>query len=257
MSVYDALHEIHGLSGLHLKTIEWVPQGARVLEIGCAGGYFGEALMHRRGCVVHGIEVDEGSAERARARGLQVTVGDLDDPELLQSITGSYDAVVATDVLEHLKHPDRVLRQMHQWLAPGGRVVAAVPNVAAWSMRMHFLSGRFEYQDSGQLDRTHIRFFTWETFHELVADAGFEVADTMVGEWQFPVVYDLLVAGPRKLRTALWESPEQPPDSVFGRFTKRATDEIMSVHHRLAGKAGPMRPNVCAAHMGLLLRPAS
>ena len=51
----------------------------------------------------------------------------------------------------------------------------SVPNIAIWSMRLALLLGRFEYQDTGTLDRTHIRYFTRRAFMRFAREAGLEI----------------------------------------------------------------------------------
>ena len=64
------------------------------------------------------------------------------------------------------------LAEIAAWLAPEGRVVVSLPNVAHWTVRAGLLAGRWEYRDSGILDDTHLRFFTWASGARLVEDAG-------------------------------------------------------------------------------------
>jgi 2-polyprenyl-3-methyl-5-hydroxy-6-metoxy-1,4-benzoquinol methylase len=83
--------------------------------------------------------------------------------------------VVFGDVLEHLVDPWEALRVARGLLAPGGVAIVSVPNVAAWPVRFGLLAGRFDYADFGLLDRTHLRFFTRRSAHELVQAAGYEI----------------------------------------------------------------------------------
>ncbi len=71
-----------------------------------------------------------------------------------------FDLVTYGDVLEHLLEPQDVLRETRNLLAPGGRVLISLPNIAFWTMRVKLLMGRFEYESMGLLDYTHLRFFT-------------------------------------------------------------------------------------------------
>ena len=90
-------------------------------------------------------------------------VGDLESgvPEAVAA--RHYDAIIAAHVLEHTRDPSAVLKRLAALLAPGGSLVVAVPNVLSWRQRWLFLRGRFEYQQSGPLDETHLRFFTYHT----------------------------------------------------------------------------------------------
>jgi len=79
-------------------------------------------------------------------------------------------------VLEHLRDPLKVLVELKKFLKPDGSFVISFPNVAHGSVRLSLLSGRFDYQDIGLLDSTHLRFFTRESFEELLDDAELGLA---------------------------------------------------------------------------------
>src|SRR5262249_51763726 len=86
------------------------------------------------------------------------------------------------DVLEHLRDPWSVLSWLRTLLAPGGRAVISIPNIAHWTSRRALLRGRFDYADHGLLDRTHLRFFTRASAAELAHRAGFAVqAERLAG----------------------------------------------------------------------------
>ena len=145
-----------------------------MLDVGCASGYLAAGLAGR-GCTVVGFERDPASAALARAHCAEIIVGDLESDADRGALPGGFDVVVIGDVLEHLADPWDALRFVRGLLAPDGRVVVSLPNVAAWPIRLGLLRGSFEYADFGILDRTHLRFFTRSSAHALVRDAGFVV----------------------------------------------------------------------------------
>jgi SAM-dependent methyltransferase len=159
----------------HAHQLEAVPPGSRVLELGCATGYVSRLLVEERQARVTGVEMSSEAAERARQWCEDVVVGDLDTLALGPEL-GSFDVVLAGDVLEHLKDPARVLKQARERLAPGGRVVATIPNVAHGDVRLMLMAGRFDYRRLGLLDETHLRFFTAESIGKLFADAGLAIS---------------------------------------------------------------------------------
>jgi hypothetical protein len=83
-----------------------------------------------------------------------------------------FDCIVFGDVLEHLADPGTVLQRCRSILAPGGMVVASIPNVAHVAVRAMLLEGRWDYSDLGIMDRTHLRFFARSTLVELLSSAG-------------------------------------------------------------------------------------
>ncbi|HTL70394.1 MAG TPA: methionine biosynthesis protein MetW, partial [Candidatus Eisenbacteria bacterium] len=64
------------------------------------------------------------------------------------------------------------------YLKPGGRIIVSIPNVAHWSVRLHLLTGRFDYGDKGILDKTHVRFFTLRTARNLLRQANYKILRT-------------------------------------------------------------------------------
>jgi methionine biosynthesis protein MetW len=174
---YAGLVAAHGLSAAHELLLAAVPPRGRVLDVGCATGYLAAELA-ARGCAVTGVDADPGAAAAARARGLRVVEGDAEESATLARAAahGPFDAIVCGDVLEHLRDPERVLTALADLLAPGGRIVASLPNIAHWTARREILRGRFPRAGHGLFDRTHLRFFTRATARELAAAAGLHVA---------------------------------------------------------------------------------
>lgn len=153
-----------------------MPAGVRrVLELGCGAGVFGAELKRRHGAEVVGVEVFPEAAAQARERLDRVLVADvergtLDLPE------SSFDLLVCNDVLEHLVEPWQTLQRVARLVRPGGWVLASIPNVRFHKvLRRLIWPGVWRYEDSGVLDRTHLRFFTRESACELVRDAGFAI----------------------------------------------------------------------------------
>jgi 2-polyprenyl-3-methyl-5-hydroxy-6-metoxy-1,4-benzoquinol methylase len=177
---YAGLVAEHGLATSHRLALAAVPDGSRVLDVGCATGYLA-AELGRRGCDVVGIEYDPGAAEQARPWCREIVVGDLESAEVRADVerlaAGEVDVVLCADVLEHVRDPWAVLMWLRTLLAPGGRAVISVPNIAHWTARRALLRGRFDYADFGLFDRTHLRFFTRATARELALAAGFAVRE--------------------------------------------------------------------------------
>lgn len=147
--------------------------GRRVLDVGCGFATTSESLQ-KLGNDVTGIESSEVACAVAGKRLGRVVHADLTDFATLQSVLGEdkFDTIVFADVLEHLPWPLGVLRHYLRWLAPGGSVIVSLPNVGLWSVRFGLLLGRWEYEETGVLDRTHLRFFTRSSARRLLADAG-------------------------------------------------------------------------------------
>lgn len=157
------------------EVVALVPEGVRyVVDVGCGAGGIGRALKRdRAGVEVRGIEIVEAQAERAKTVLDDVHLGsaEADIPERWPRP----DCVIFADVLEHLVDPWAVLKRWREALAPGGSIVVSIPNVGHREVLGGVLRGRWDYQDAGILDRTHLRFFTRATAIELLESAGFRV----------------------------------------------------------------------------------
>ena len=162
---------------------EIVPSGSRVLDVGCGTGWVAKELKDNKGCEVIGVEPNESRAEVARSHGIQVHVGYLEDLRIEE--VDRFDIVLFGDVLEHLSDPLSILCDAKRYLRPGGSVVVSVPNVAHWMVRLDLLRGRFNYQECGIMDATHLRWFTEKTLRQLLENAGYRVDEWRVtcGNW--------------------------------------------------------------------------
>jgi 2-polyprenyl-3-methyl-5-hydroxy-6-metoxy-1,4-benzoquinol methylase len=160
----------------HADVVELVGEGKRVLELGPATGYMSRVFTER-GCTVVAIERDQRMADRAAEHVERIIVGDLEALDLETALGDErFDAIVAADVLEHLREPLTVLTRLTPFLADDGFVVLSVPNVAHGSVRLALLKGEFRYQDRGLLDRTHLTFFTRESLEGMLDAAELAMA---------------------------------------------------------------------------------
>lgn len=148
---------------------------ARILEVGCGTGATG-ALALSRGRAGHyaGIELFEGAAGQARQLLHEVLVGDVEKLAFPWQPC-AFDALILSEVLEHLVEPWVVLERLHTVLRPGAMVLASSPNISHWRVVRELVQGRFHLADQGVFDRTHMRWFTPDTFAAMFERAGFEV----------------------------------------------------------------------------------
>src|SRR5438067_790332 len=106
------------------EVVPFVPRSARrILDVGCARGAFGRALGARE---VYGVEPNPEAADVAAASYREVYRGPF--PEAVPAGT-TFDCIVFNDVLEHFVDPYAAVRATNQFLAPGGCVVASIPNM--------------------------------------------------------------------------------------------------------------------------------
>jgi 2-polyprenyl-3-methyl-5-hydroxy-6-metoxy-1,4-benzoquinol methylase len=169
------------------ELLEFVPSNiTSALDIGCGAGKFGRLLKTRSAIQVWGIEPDKNSASIAESV-LDKVINDVFDEGSLKKLNRKFDIIFFNDVLEHVPDPDWALLNCHKLLNPGGVIVASLPN-----MRFHTLINEllfeqdFKYQDSGIMDKTHLRFFTKKSMIRLFNENGYKIR-SIDGINQYPV----------------------------------------------------------------------
>jgi glycosyltransferase involved in cell wall biosynthesis/2-polyprenyl-3-methyl-5-hydroxy-6-metoxy-1,4-benzoquinol methylase len=173
-----------GFESTHTLALDRIPPGSRVLDIGCAGGYLGQALGGR-GCHTVGIDVCP------LAPGVTLDAFQIHDlngspfPVDLNQI----DYAVMLDVIEHLRSPERFVDDFLAASArnPDVRLIASTGNVGFIVIRLMLFCGQFNYGKRGILERTHTRLFTFRTFRRLFEESGFRVLEMRGVPAPFPL----------------------------------------------------------------------
>jgi len=159
------------------------PAPKRVLDIGCFCGGSGRWLKQRfPGCEVIGIEMLDKAAAIAAQAYDRVIAGTFEqvDFETEGLIAGSFDAIIAADVLEHIYNPWQALQRLKPLLAPGGAIYVSLPNVRNLNILSALASGEWRYKGAGILDITHIRFFTLAQAGEMLSQTGWTIGEARV-----------------------------------------------------------------------------
>jgi 2-polyprenyl-3-methyl-5-hydroxy-6-metoxy-1,4-benzoquinol methylase len=189
------------------------PKNSFVLDIGCGNGYISKAAADK-GFRVTAMDVSEKTINEARALNphQNITYRVLNANEL-ETEAGCFDAIICSEVLEHLDDPQSLLTTLHRCLKENGVLIVTVPNgrgprelfvtrpVQYVLRKNNFLSRALkkiknllgytgQTQQSSADDLTHLQFFTVRSLKHLAADSGFAIrtiAKTNFIEQVFPI----------------------------------------------------------------------
>jgi 2-polyprenyl-3-methyl-5-hydroxy-6-metoxy-1,4-benzoquinol methylase len=168
-------HEVHNPDLLSMLPTD----SKRLFEIGCSAGALArEYKLINSNCIYTGVEIDHEYAKLAERHcdfvlNLDIETAD----ESFYQLRGQEDCWIFGDVLEHLRDPWQVLSRIRKVIPSNGSVVACIPNAQHWSVQAKLNSGEFRYEESGLLDRTHLRWFTRKTIVELFMLCGFKITN--------------------------------------------------------------------------------
>lgn len=152
-----------------------VPNGARVLDIGCGDGALLAHLQATRHVAAHGIDVEAANVSAAIARGLAVVQGDA-DTDLADWPDHAFDVAILSNTLQAMQAPARIL---HELLRIASRAIVSFPNFGHWRVRTALtFGGRMPVTQSLPVswhETPNIHFCTIDDFRALAADLGLKV----------------------------------------------------------------------------------
>lgn len=153
-----------------------VPQGARVLDLGCGQGELLAYLQEHKGCTGYGVELDDANVLACVKRGVQVLQFNLDEGLGLFA-DQSFDVVLQIDTLQHLRNAETMLVET---VRVGKQGIIAFPNFAYWQNRLSIARGRMPVNKRLPYEwynTPNIRVGTYADFGLLAARNGLQVAD--------------------------------------------------------------------------------
>ncbi len=153
-----------------------VPEGSRVLDLGCGGGGLLALLARERGCRGYGVELDDAKVLDCVKRGVNVLQRNLEEGLSLFE-DDSFDVVLQLNTLQNLRNTQDMLRET----ARVGRLgIVSFPNFAHWPNRLSVMRGRmpvtkalpYEWHDT-----PNIRVGTFKDFEVLAGQCGLRVLE--------------------------------------------------------------------------------
>lgn len=164
-----------GVRGDFLALLQQQPVVGHVLEIGCGTGDTGAAALAQGLAQTYtGVEITPKAASVARTRLSDVLEGDVERMALPWP-DQHFDAVLMSEVLEHLVDPWTLVKRVAEKMKPGAVVLASSPNVAQIAILRGIIADRWELTEEGVMDRTHLRWFTQGSYRQMFEDAGIKV----------------------------------------------------------------------------------
>lgn len=164
----------------HLDTIEKLKKRKKLLDVGCFAGFFLE-LAKKRGWKTFGIEPSTWASAIAKKKGATILGNDIETTKLPSNF---FDAVTLWDVIEHLAHPNNVIKIIHKSLKKGGVIALATPNID--SLLAKILGSRYPF-----LIRMHLILYSPKTLRRLLEAHGFQIIYTGNYSRVFPISYIL------------------------------------------------------------------
>lgn len=151
---------------------------ARALEIGCGTGNTLAYLKANGYCDwTYDVEMFPEALDRA-ASNVDILYSCNIEGAVLPIEPHSINLILCLDVLEHLVNPEKVISYLHTLLAPGGIIIASIPNVRHYSVVFPLVfKNEWEYKNAGVLDSTHLRFFVKKTAIDLMESSGLKLED--------------------------------------------------------------------------------
>jgi methionine biosynthesis protein MetW len=181
---------------VNLKAIaRLVPEGSRVLDLGCGDGALLDYLQKNRACSGYGVEIDDLNIQACVKRGVNVIQLNLDEG-LSMFADQSFDVVLQIDTLQHLRNAEVMLRET---VRVGRTGILAFPNFAHWPNRLSILTGsmpvtkRLPFQ---WYDTPNIRVGTFADFEQLALQNQLKIIDSFgLQEGQEVRLWPNLMAG--------------------------------------------------------------
>lgn len=176
VDLFDGL-DIYQENSLTL-ILKQIKPGSNILEFGPAYGRMTRFLKENLGCRVSCIELNPKTKETLEKYAGKVFIGNVEDYEWVSEFNQEeFDYIILADVLEHLNNPTEVLKSIISFIKADGKILVSVPNIAHNAIIRSLYMNKFQYQEWGILDKTHVRFFAKDTLEKMILESGLYICN--------------------------------------------------------------------------------
>lgn len=195
----------------HALLASLVNENSMCLDVGCSVGYIGELLKKEKHCTIYGIEIDKEAIKMAEKKKcyksiytFSITNESSKNYQDFFSNSLKFDCILFADILEHVEDPYKIIYNFSKKLKRNGRILISLPNIAHMDISKNLINRKFNYNKTGLLDTTHIRFFTKNSFIDMINNINFQyhtnlqieqvLSTTVVPSYinQYPNLYKIL-----------------------------------------------------------------
>lgn len=160
----------------YTKIVNSIIDNCVILEFGPAEGVITRYLSDEKKCDVYIVEIDNDAFEKVKPYAKDGILGDIEEYEWEKKFSDiRFDYVIFSDVLEHLRNPEEVLRHVLPLLKDDGKVLCSIPNIAHNDIILRLCMDHFDYTETGLLDTTHVHFFAYNSLEPFFDNAGFAI----------------------------------------------------------------------------------
>lgn len=172
-TIDDYIVDINNPNDSHSIIAKRALGSKKILDVGCGVGYIGRAIKEQQKCDIDGIDIDKTAlriAEKYYNQTYLMKIGDETNRVFVDFLKSSkkYDCIICGDIIEHLADPGYVISILSKKLAPNGKILVSIPNIAHIDVVANLIDGRFNYGETGILDNTHLRFWTESSFYDFI-----------------------------------------------------------------------------------------